>query len=124
MSHKIDTGDATLIRQQARRVPLPQREKVQELLKDMMKKEVISPSKNPWASPVVLVTKKDGSTRFSIDYRKVNEVTRKDAYPIPRVDDTLDTLAGSIWFSILDLKSGYWQVEVAEEHREKMAFCT
>ena len=124
LSHKIDTGDATPIRQQARRVPLPQREKVKELLKDMMKKEVISPSKSPWASPVVLVTKKDGSTRFCIDYRKVNDVTRKDAYPIPRVDDTLDTLAGSTWFSMLDLKNGYWQVEVAEEHREKTAFCT
>ena len=124
LSHKIDTGDATPIRQQARRVPLPHREKVQELLKDMMEKKVISPSKSPWASPVVLVTKKDGSTRFCIDYRKVNEVTRKDAYPIPRVDDTLDTLAGSTWFSTLDLKSGYWQVEVAEEHREKTAFCT
>ena len=117
LSHKIDTGDATPIRQQVRRVPLPQREKVQELLKDMMKKEVISPSKSPWASPVVLVTKKDGSTRFCIDYRKVNEVTRKEAYPIPRVDDTLDTLAGSTWFSMLDLKSGYWQVEVAERKR-------
>ena len=59
-----------------------------------------------------------------IDYRKVNEITRKDTYPIPRVDDTLDTLAGSTWFSTLDLKSGYWQVKVAEEHWEKTAFYT
>ena len=121
LSHKIDTRNASPIRQQARRIPLPQRQKVQELLQDMMQKRVISPSKSPWASPVVLVKKKDGSTRFCIDYRKVNEVTRKDAYPIPRVDDTL---AGSTWFSTLDLKSGYWQVEVAEEHRKKTAFCT
>ena len=124
LSHKIDTGNASPIRQQARQIPLPQREKVQELLQDMMQKRVISPSKSPWASPVVLVKKKDGSTRFCIDYRKVNEVTRKDAYPIPRVDDTLETLAGSTWVSTLDLKSGYWQVEVAEEHREKTEFCT
>ena len=79
----------------------------------MLRKEVISPSTSPWASPIVLVKKKDASTRFCVDYRKVNEVTRKDAYPIPRVDETLDILAGSAWFTTLDLKSGYWQVEVA-----------
>ena len=124
LKHQIDTGRAQPICQQARRVPLPHREKVQELLKDMLQKGVISPSKSPWASPIVLVKKKDGTTRFCVDYRKVNEVTRKDAYPIPRVDDTLDTLAGSAWFTTLDLKSGYWQVEVAAEHREKTAFCT
>ena len=97
---------------------------MQELLNGMLSKQLISPSHSPWASPIVLVTKKDGTTRFCVDYRRVNEVTRKDAYPIPRVDNTLDTLAGSLWFSTLDLKSGYWQVKVAEEHREKTAFCT
>ena len=60
-----------------------------------------------------LVAKKDGSTWFCVNYRKVNGVTHKDAYPIPRVDDTLDTLSGSTWFSTIDLKSGYWQVEMA-----------
>ena len=114
LSHRIETGDAKPIRQPARRVPLPHRGTVQELLKDMLDKQVISPSKSPWASPIVLVKKKDGTIRFCVDYRKVNDVTRKDAYPIPRVDDTLDTLSGSAWFTTLDLKSGYWQVEVAE----------
>ena len=103
---------------------MPCREKVQQLLQDMLDKKIISPSKSPWASPVVLVQKKNGSVRFCIDYRKVNAVTRKDAYPLPRVDDTLDTLAGSVWFSTLDLKSGYWQVEVNPGDREKTAFCT
>ena len=73
---------------------------------------------------MVLVRKRDGSTRFCIDYRKVNSVTRKDAYPLPRVDDILDTLGGSKWFSTLDLKSGYWQVEVDSSSREKTAFTT
>ena len=124
LSHRIETGDAKPIRQQARRVPLPHHGTVQELLKDMLKKQVISPSKSPWASPIVLVRKKDGTTRFCVDYRKVNHITRKDAYTIPRVDDTLDTLSGSAWFTTLDLKSGYWHVEVAGGHRERTAFCT
>ena len=85
---------------------------------------MIRPSSSPWASPIVLVKKKDGSTRFCVDYRKVNKVTRKDAYPLPRVDDTLDTLAGAKWFSTLDLISGYWQVEMHPDDREKTAFCT
>ena len=90
----------------------------------MMQKDVIQPSSSPWASPIVLVQKKDGSTRFCVDYRKLNAVTRKDAYPLPRIDDTLDTLHGSKWFSTLDLASGYWQVELHKDSRDRTAFCT
>ena len=124
IKHSIHTGDAQPIRQPVRRIPLCQRQEMQKLLMDMQSKDVIQPSQSPWASPVVLVQKRNGSTRFCIDYRKLNAVTRKDAYPIPRIDDTLDTLAGSRWFSTLDMVSGYWQVEVGEEDREKTAFCT
>ncbi|GBM53776.1 Retrovirus-related Pol polyprotein from transposon 297 [Araneus ventricosus] len=90
----------------------------------MVDNGIIEESSGPWTSPIVLVKKKDGSTRFCVDYRKLNEITKKDSYPLPRVDDTLDALNGSQWFTTLDLKSGYWQVEIRPEDREKTAFTT
>ena len=81
------------------------------MLDEMLQKDIIQPSASPWASPVVLVQKKDGTIRFCIDYRKLNAVTRKDAYPLSRIDETLEALGGSNWFSTLDLLSGYWQVK-------------
>ena len=87
----------------------------------MLRSDVIQPSSSPWASPIVLVRKKDGSLCFEIcvDYRKVNSITKKDAYPLPRINDTLASkLARSRWFSTLDLLSGYWQVEVAEKQKQ------
>lgn len=86
--------------------------------------DVIQPSKSPWASPVVLVRKKDNTLRFCVDYRKLNSVTKRDVYPLPRIDDTLDRLRNAKFFSSLDLKSGYWQIEVDERDREKTAFVT
>ena len=97
---------------------------VKEELKKMEAQGIIEPSNSPWASPVVLVKKKDGTIRFCIDYRKLNEVTLKDAYPLPRIEDNLDALQGAKWFTTLDLASGYWQVEMAEEDKDKTAFCT
>ena len=85
---------------------------------------VIEPSHSTWTSPVVLATKKDGSTRFCIDYRRLNKVTKRDSYPLPRVDTTLDAINGSSWFSTLDLKSGYWQVKMESDDKEKTAFTT
>jgi len=122
VQHKINTNDAVPIRQVPRRVPLAKRDEVSKMIEDMHQDKVIEPSESPWCSPVVLVKKKDGSTRFCVDYRKLNDVTKKDSYPLPRIDDTLDTLSGSKWFSTLDLKSGYWQVEIKKEDREKTAF--
>ncbi|XP_060085241.1 uncharacterized protein LOC132564610 [Ylistrum balloti] len=90
----------------------------------MLKMGVIEKASGPWASPIVLVKKKDGSTRFCIDYRKLNDITVKDSHPLPRIDDTLDTLSGASWFSTLDLKTEYWQVDVAEKDRQKTAFVT
>ena len=124
VQHEVRTDDAYPIRQRVRRTAPAQREETRKLIEEMLHKDIIQPSSSPWASPVVLVRKKDGSARFCVDYRRVNSVTKKDAYPLPRVDDTLDTLAGSQVFTTLDLISGYWQVEVKPEDREKTAFCT
>ncbi|GFY21178.1 retrovirus-related Pol polyprotein from transposon opus [Trichonephila clavipes] len=90
----------------------------------MKNNDVIESSSSPWAPPIVLVRKKDGSTRFCVDYRWLNDVTKNDSYPLPRIDDTLDTIAGNTWFSTLDLKSGYWQVEIYPDDKEKNAFTT
>ena len=92
----------------------------------MLQKEIIRESVSPWRSPVVLVKKKDGCFRFCVDLRKVNAVTRKDhSSPVPLVSDTLDALSGTKYFSTLDLKSGYWQIEMHPESREKNSFrCT
>ncbi|BHF66753.1 hypothetical protein SprV_0200977500 [Sparganum proliferum] len=82
----------------------------------------IQPSSSPWASPIALVPKKDGSVRLCIDYRRLNAVTVRDSSPLPRLDDTLDALGNAAWFSTLDLKSGYWQVEIHPDDRHKTAF--
>ena len=124
LQHRIDTGNAAPVHLPPRRVPQARREEVRRLLQEMLHSGVVEPSEGPWSSPIILAKKKDGSLRFCVDYRKVNAITRKDAYPLPRVDDTLDMLGGSKFFSTLDLASGYWQVEVAPEDRAKTAFTT
>ncbi|GBN15820.1 Retrovirus-related Pol polyprotein from transposon 297 [Araneus ventricosus] len=122
--HRINTGDHPPIKQYPRRFPLARKEEAERLVNEMVENGIIEESSGPWASPIVLVKKKDGSTRFCVDYRKLNEITKKDNYPLPRIDDTLDSLNGSQWFMTLDLKSGYWQVEIRLEDREKTAFTT
>jgi hypothetical protein len=122
--HRIGTGDARLIRQPPRRLPLAKQAEVNDMLEDMKERGVIEESDSPWSSPVVLVRKKNGDLRFCVDYGKLNAVTKKDCFPLPRIDDTLDTLAGAKWFSTLDLKSGYWQVALHPDDKEKTAFST
>ena len=122
VEHRIETGDAVPIKQRPRRVPPHQQRFVDETTRDLLKKNLIKESTGPWSSPIVLARKHDGSFRLCVDYRKLNECTVKSAQPLPRIDDTLGGLAGSCWFSSLDCASGYWQVGVAPEDREKTGF--
>ena len=124
VEHEIIVQPDVPIRQAPRRVPPHKLAEVDALIEEMEREGVIEPSSSPWASPIVLVGKKDGSTRFCIDYRKLNEVTKKDAHPLPHIDDLLTATMGSTWFSSLDLKSGYWQIPMKKEDRQKTAFCT
>ena len=120
--HKIDTGNAQPIKQLPRRLPNVLKSVVEEQVSEMLQTGVVRPSHSPWASPIVLVRKKDNTWRFCVDYRKLNDVTIKDSYMIPQVNDLLDTLSGQQYFTTLDLASGYWQVKVAEDSKEKTAF--
>ena len=120
--HSINTRAAESIRSRFRRMAPVQQAEADRQIRDMLKRGLIEPSTSPWSSPIVLVTKKDGSRRFCVDYRKLNSVTVKDSYPIPRIDESLDSLTGAKWFSTLDLSSGYWQVELDQDAKEKSAF--
>ena len=105
--HHIRTGTARPIKQRVRRLSPFKRAGVEIKLNRMLQMGVIEPSAGEWASPIILVPKKDGSMRFCADYRALNEVTIKDVYPIPRIDDILEMLSGSEYFCTLDLASGY-----------------
>jgi len=122
--HQIDTGDTKPIHQHPRRVPFTLRNKVDEMVKDMLEQGVIQYSQSPWASPIVLVAKHDRTMRFCVDYRHLNSATKMDIFPPPRIDDSIDILSQSKYFSTLDLRSRYWQVKMAPESTEKTAFTT
>ena len=122
--HEIDNGSTRPIRCNPRKLS-PKKIKIQqELIDQMLEDGQIEPSVSAWSAPTVLVTKKDGSTRFCVDYRRLNARTKKDAFPLPRIDDSLNSLSGQAWFSTLDLASGYWQVRLSENAKPKTAFTT
>ncbi|UYV77347.1 hypothetical protein LAZ67_15000588, partial [Cordylochernes scorpioides] len=124
VKHRISTGDHLPTKQRPYRVAPAERQIIQEEVNKMEEIGIIQPSASPWASPVVLVRKKDGSWRFCVDYRRLNKITKKDVYPLPRIDDTLDCLQGARFYSSMDLQSGYWQIDLEESDREKTAFIT
>ena len=122
VKHKINLTDETPFKEPHRKIPPAIFQEVRDHLKEMIEANAIRPSSSPYSSNVVIVRKKDGTIRFCVDFRKLNNRTTKDAYAIPRVEDTLHLLARAKYFSKLDLRSGYWQVEIEEEDKPKTAF--
>ncbi|GET53866.1 retroviral-like aspartic protease 1 [Rhizophagus irregularis DAOM 181602=DAOM 197198] len=114
--------DKTPINQKAYRESTENREIIKREIDKMLKEEIIQESCSPWSSPVVIVNKKTGDKRFCIDFRKINQMTITDAYPLPRIDDLLEKFRVAKWFTTIDLASGYWQIEMKEEDKEKTAF--
>ena len=125
VQHSIPIEPGTRpIKQAPRRLGAEKEVEVDKQVKKLIEQDLIEPAQGAWSSPVVLVKKKDGSWRFCIDYRRLNAVTVHDAYPLPRIDESLEALADSQYFSTLDLMSGYWQVPLDEDAKNKSAFCT
>ena len=123
LQHTIETKGPPRCQPYHRQNPAVWREEMAQV-QQMLMSGVIRPSNSPWASPVVMVKKKDGSLRFCVDFRQLKAATIKDAHPLPRIDDLLNALHGARWFSTLDLKSGYWQVLIQERDKEKTAYRT
>ena len=122
LRHRIDLEDTTPFKQRHRRIPPGMYEEVKAHLRQLYDFGIIKESNSPWASGVVLVRKKDGGLRFCVDYRQLNQVTVKDAYALPQIDELLDNMLGATYFTSLDMRSGYHQVEIEEEHKARTAF--
>ena len=122
--HYLKTGQSFPIKQSMRQTPLGFEKQEKATLDQMLVAGVIEHSHSEWASPPVLVHKRDGSWRYCIDFRTVNSRTEKDAYPLPLIEECLNSLVGKTWFCTLDMNSGYWQIVIAEEDKGKIAFIT
>ena len=122
VKHHINLTDYTPFKQRYRRIPPHLYDEVRAHLKEMLELGAIRKSLSPWSSPIVLVRKKDGKLRFCKDLRKLNQRTVRDNYSLPNIDHMLEQLEGAEWFCTLDLKSGYWQVELTEESKPYTAF--
>lgn len=118
------TNDAAIIKSYTPRSTPKDKEFFEEKIADLQEKGYICESNSTFASPLVLVKKKNGSTRICVDYSQLNKITIKDQFPIPLINDTLDTLQNARWFTKLDLTNGYWQIPVRKEDRWKTAFKT
>ncbi|GES83881.1 KRAB-A domain-containing protein [Rhizophagus clarus] len=124
VKHGIDTGNVVPIKQRFYQTSYKNQLFIKEEIQRLLKAGLIVPSRSQWTSPVVVVEKKNGKKRLCVDYWKLNKVTKRDCYPLPRIDDMLETLSGSQWFSSLDLASGFWQVELDQKDQEKSTFIT
>ena len=124
VTHTIDKGDNKAFRQLLRRYPYAHLQPIDKHLDDMQRQGIIEPATSPFASNIVLAKKKDGTFRCCVDYRQLNNITVKDAYPLPRTDACLDALAGSCWFTTFDVRSGFHQLNLHPQDRDKTAFVT
>lgn len=122
--HHIYTDDDMPVTERYRRIPPNEYQEVQQHLQELLEKGVIRPSESNYASPIVLVRKKSGALRMCVDYRKLNAKTKRDRYPLPRIEESLEALLGAKYFSTIDLASAYNQVEVAPPDQHKTAFTT
>lgn len=120
--HHIDTGEAVPIKQRYYILSPVLTQELHRQVNELLEQEIIRPSKIPWSSPILLVKKKDNTFRVCVDFRKLNKVTKRDAYPLPFVNVILDMLRDAKYLSTIDLKSAYWQIELNEESKEKTAF--
>lgn len=122
MEHRIITSHAQPVKRKPYRLPHAWHEEVNEQVSEMLKNDIIRPSSSPWNAPVILVKKKDGSIRFVCDYRGLNDVTKKDSYPLPLIRDVLDNMHGAKFWTTLDAAAAYWSMPLAEQDKEKTAF--
>ena len=122
IEHEIHLTEEHPIAQPYRRLPPAVLSEVKLHIQDLLDRDVIAPSSSPFSSPIVVVRKKTGELRLCVDYRRLNRATRRDSFPLPRIDESLDALGGAKFFSSLDLASGYYQVKMADEDRAKTAF--
>ncbi|KAI5173369.1 hypothetical protein PAEPH01_1923 [Pancytospora epiphaga] len=120
----IDTGAHTPIVSARFRLGKPQDDIIEAEVAKLLKAGIIRRSRSPWASAAVLVKKKDGSPRLCVDFRPINDITKKDAYPLPRIEDILDALSGATIYTTLDATSGYHQIPINGKDMEKTAFQT
>ncbi|KAL0151201.1 hypothetical protein M9458_053392 [Cirrhinus mrigala] len=124
LHHDIRMPLGVIVRQRPYRVPEARRQAIEEEVQQMLKLGVIEPSHSPWSSPIVMVPKPDGTLRFCNDFRRLNEVSEFNGYPMPRVDELLDRLGRARFISTLDLMKGYWQVPLSNDAKPKTAFST
>ena len=124
LEHSIPTGNARPTKLQPRRTPRAFVDQEDKIIQEQLDAGINRKSYSPWSAPLVFVKKKDGSTRPCVDYRRLNNVTTKDAYPLPRVSDCLDSLEGAKYFCSVDMTQGFYQIQVRKKDIEKTAFCT
>ncbi len=120
----FNTGTSQPIKQRPYKNPLALQAEIDRQIIEMLEADIIRPSSSPYSSPMIVIPKKDGTHRCVIDYRRLNQSLVKDSYPLPRIEDIFATLGTAKYFSTLDLKSGYHQISVHPNDREKTAFCT